>query len=90
MPSKDLIEGYLAWLREESHSDRTIDDRDRILNVIDRQLPYGLDGATADELKAWLWREGLKLSTRETYYGAFAGFFKWAETCGHLDLPHSP
>lgn len=85
MPASDLIEGYLAHLRQASSSQRTIDDRRRILNILDRDMPYGLDGANADEIAAWLWRDGLSLSTRETYYGAINGFFGWAHRKGILD-----
>jgi len=85
MAATDLIEGYCAHLRQASSSPHTIDDRRRILTVLDRDMPYGLDGANADELVAWLWRDGLSLSTRETYYGALNGFFAWAHRKGILD-----
>lgn len=91
----DLIAGYLAHLRQASASDRTIEDRRRILSVVDRDMQYGLDGSNADELLAWLWRDGLSLSTRETYYGAINGFFTWAtrkkivdwNPCDEIDRP---
>lgn len=86
MAATDLIEGYCAHLRQASSSQRTIDDRRRILGVLDRDMPYGLDGACADELVAWLWRDGLSLSTRETYYGALNGFFTWAHRKDILDF----
>lgn len=85
MAAADLIEGYCAYLRQASSSQRTIDDRKRILSVLDRDLGPGLDGANADELVTWLWRDGLSLSTRETYYGAINGFFTWACRKGILD-----
>lgn len=74
----DLIEGYLAYLRSQTASQRTIDARRRTLTVLDSQLPYGLESANAEELETWLWRDGLSLGSRETYYGAFNGFFTWA------------
>lgn len=86
MTASDLIDGYLAHLRQASSSNRTMTDRRRILTVADNQLPYGLDAACEDELVAWLWRDGLKLSTRETYYGALNGFFTWAYRRGVLDI----
>lgn len=85
MPSLDLIEGYLAHLRSESRAQRTIEDRRRILTVMDQDLPVGLAEANTDELRAWLWRDGLAMSSRETYYGAFNSFFNWAFTEGILD-----
>lgn len=78
MPASDLIDGYLAYLRQASSSPRTVDDRRRILTIADRELPYGLDGSSAEEIIPWLWRAGLKLSTRETYYYALSGFYTWA------------
>lgn len=95
MPATDLIEGYLAHLRQASSSERTIGDRRRILTVVDHEMPYGLDGANADELLAWLWRDGLSLATRENYYGALNGFFTWAarkklldwNPCDEIDKP---
>jgi len=85
MPASDLIESYLAYLRQASSSPRTIEDRRRILTILDREMPYGLDSATAEELIGWLWRDGLSLSTRETYYGAMNGFFTWAHRKAILD-----
>ena len=78
MAADDLIQRYLSHLRSRSASPRTIGDRLRILTVLDRDLPYGLDCATEEELEAWLWRDGLSIGSRETYYGAMAGFFRWA------------
>lgn len=95
MAATELIDAYCAHLRQASSSQRTIVDRRRILTVLDRDMPYGLDGSNADELLAWLWRDGLKLSTRETYYGALNGFFTWAtrkdildwNPCDEIDRP---
>lgn len=81
----DLIDSYAAYLRSESRSDRTINERRRTLGALDRELPYGLESACADELITWLWREGLSIGSRETYYGAIHGFFTWASETGVLD-----
>lgn len=86
MPSLDLIDDYLAYLRSESSSERTIRDRKRTLTVMHRDLPYGLYEACTEELLAWLWREGLSMSSRETYYGAFNSFYNWAYNTGVLDF----
>lgn len=82
----DLIDGYLAHLRSKSQSDRTIGARKETLHRLHHQLPYGLDEACTDELMAWLWRDGLKLSTRETYYTTINGFYGWAFTSGVFDF----
>jgi len=82
----DLIDGYAAHLRSESRSKRTIDERRATLTRLDAQLPYGLEAACADELVTWLWRDGLSQGSRETYYGAISGFFRWAAQVGILDF----
>ncbi|WP_020525815.1 tyrosine-type recombinase/integrase [Catelliglobosispora koreensis] len=85
MPS-DLIDSYSSYQRSESRSDRTIDDRKRILSTLDQELPYGIEGTSEEELRDWLWRDGLSLSSRETYYGAIADFYKWAAAEGHFEF----
>lgn len=82
----DLIEGYAAYLRSESSSKRTIDERRATLTRLNNALPYGLEAACADELTTWLWRDGLSIGSRETYYSAIAGFFRWANKAGILDF----
>lgn len=89
MAAQDLIQGYISWLRKESSSTKTIKDRLRILTTMDKDLPYGLDMANTDELEAWLWREGWSEGTRETYYYAFTGFFRWAVKKEILDFDPS-
>jgi site-specific recombinase XerD len=86
MSASELIEGYLAYLRKQSSADNTIDDRRRILTVLDRDLPYGLEEVNIDELETWLWRDGLSAGSRETYYGAMAGFYRWARAAGYFDF----
>lgn len=82
----DLIAGYLAHLREASSSARTVDERGKTLHRIHRDLPYGLDVACTDELREWLWRDGLSQGSRETYYSAIKGFFTWAVKANYLDF----
>jgi integrase/recombinase XerC len=74
----ELIEQYLEWLRIRDCTQRTRGARHEILHRLDRDLPCGLTAATADELKAWLYRDGWSKSTKSTYYGAIRGFFVWA------------
>jgi len=82
----DLIDGYLAYLRSKSASDNTINDRRRTLQVLDRELPYCLEESTPEELVAWLWRDGLSIGSRETYYGCMVGFYRWAYKVGYFDF----
>lgn len=78
MASEDLIRLYMAYLRERECTDATIRTFGRTLTVMDKELPCGLDIATEQEIRAWIWREGLKQSSRNSYYSAVTGFFRWA------------
>lgn len=82
----DLIEAYLAHLREAGCTDDTTKTYGWILNTAHRGLPSGLDIANEPELRAWLWRDGLRPSSRATYYGALTGFFRHHTASGELDF----
>jgi integrase len=87
----DLIEGYLAHLRAggfngKQASKRTIESRRSTLTRLHEELPWGIDGACEDELKTWLWQDGWMLSTRDTYFSAMSGFYRWAHKRGHFDF----
>lgn len=73
-----LIDQYLEWLRVCNRSPRTITARREILHRIDADLAYGLESATAEEIKSWIYRDKWSAATRETYYGAVKSFFTWA------------
>jgi integrase/recombinase XerC len=74
----NLIDQYLDWLRIRNCSPRTVRSRREILQRIDRDLTYGIERATADELKEWIFRSDWSQATRQTYYGAARSFFVWA------------
>lgn len=78
MAATDLIDQYTIYLRQTGSTERTVTTFTRTLKVLDRELPEGLDRATETELLNWLWRDGLKLSSRANYYSAMNGFFRWA------------
>lgn len=78
MPADDLLDLYKAHLIETECTDATIRTFMRTLWVMDRMLPCGLDVATEREIRAWIWRDGLKASSRNNYYSAVVGFFRWA------------
>lgn len=87
----DLVEGYIAHLRSggdngKPASKRTTEQRIATLTRLHESLPFGLDSANEDELRAWLWQDGWMLSTRNAYYSAMAGFYKWAVRKGHYDF----
>lgn len=84
----DLIAKHLAHITSQGLSSNTIQDRGKVLQRLDRDLPMGLQEATVDELADWLagpteppvW----SAQTRATYRGHVVGFFRWA--CD----PHRP
>lgn len=86
MAAADLIEQFCTHLRELSRSPRTIETYTEQLTYADRALPYGVDAATEQELKAWIWRDGLGMSSRALGYAALVAFFRWAVEAGELDF----
>ncbi|MBC9006410.1 tyrosine-type recombinase/integrase [Micromonospora aurantiaca (nom. illeg.)] len=73
------IAEYLQDLRANGkHADSTLSTYADLLNRLDRQLPEGLTGAHADELRAAIYTEGRKPGTRHLYRAAVTGFFRWA------------
>jgi integrase/recombinase XerC len=84
----DLIAEYRSHLTDLARSPRTIDDYTGILRRADRQLPHGLAGATADELRGWIFVDRRGPASRLLYRTIVCGFFAWA-TCPPDD-PDTP
>lgn len=81
MPSTDLIELYLGRLAERGCTEATLDTYGRVLTLADQRLPFGLDQANEDELRAYLFRGGRPLarSSQRTYHVILGRFYSWAE-----------
>lgn len=86
MPTADLIEIFAAHLRAESKTPRTIYDYTYFCTRADAQLPYGLDCATEDELRAYLWSGDYAPASRALRYAALTAFFRWAVAADYLDF----
>lgn len=86
MPADDLIEIFATHLRAESKTARTVYDYTYICTKADQQLPYGLDCATQDELRAYLWRGDYAPASRALRYAAIKAFFAWAVDAEYLDF----
>lgn len=91
MAAEDLIALFLVHLREESAEDSTGESYEYWLTRADKALPFGLDVATEDELKAWLWRDtrtGKPYSpaSRALMHAALVKFFGWAVEEEYLDM----
>lgn len=85
-----IIDDYLAWLQDSGRTEATIRARDHILRRIESDLPYGLEQATADELRGWIYRDDWSASTRKTYYNAVVSFFAFATRPADPILDYNP
>lgn len=79
----DLIQPHLTWCRAQGFSERTIEDRGRVLRRADLELPFGIEQALPDELAHWIAKHRTN-QTKATYYGHLSGFYSWAVGT-HLD-----
>lgn len=84
--TQDLIEAYLLHLRERPASDQTLNTYRWQLNTADRGLPYGLEGANRNDLRAWIWRGDYALSSRALTHAVLTGFYRFAFEHGYLDF----
>lgn len=81
MASMDLIQRYLDRISEQGVTDATLDTCFVVLTIADSRLPFGLDKANEDELRAYLHRrepKPLSPSTRRNYRTILNGFYEWA------------
>lgn len=72
----DLIDAHLAHLRAGGYSVETLQDREKILRRLERELPYGIEHVGTADLEAWLCP--FRGWTLYTYRGHIAGFYRWA------------
>lgn len=86
MAAADLIERYMAHLRERSCTPQTIDSYTYQLERADKILPFGLDASTEQEIRAWIWSGDLAPASRALTHSALGGFFRWAYATGELDF----
>lgn len=73
-----LIESWIQDLRERDRAQSTIDSYADTASRAHASLPHGLPFASADELRAWIWKPGRKPATRKAYRSAVGSFFNWA------------
>lgn len=87
----DLIDAHLAHLTAGSYAGTTITKRGELLRRVDRDLPYGIDGATVEELAAWLAEHGRSPAAKHNYFHHLRGYYIWAtdERNPHLDYDPS-
>jgi len=81
MASIDLIERYLDRVSEQGGTEATIETCRTVLAIADNRLPFGLDQANEDELRAYLHRrdpKSLSPTTRRNYRTILNGFYEWA------------
>lgn len=95
-----LLEMHIVHLKAAGSSPNTIKDRRRLLTAADRQLPYGIDTATTNELEAFLAEPSWAAWTRATYARHICAFYRWAagghepyisfDPAADLTMPRSP
>lgn len=84
-----MIDTFCDHLRIAGRLKRTIDDRRWLLCKADRDLPYGLDQASDDEIVAWLYRDDLSRNSKAVYYDGLNSFYEyWTGRPG--GVPYNP
>lgn len=78
-----LLPHYQRWMIKQRRSAQTIDRRMIVLRKADRELPYGLDDASEDEIFDWL-SHYTSPWTVATYDNHLRGYYTWAVKYGHL------
>lgn len=91
MAAEDLIKLFLVHMRAESTEDSSRETYEYWLARADRELPAGLDIATEDELRTWLWRDKVSgeqyaAASRALMHAALTQFFEWSVEFDHLDF----
>ena len=84
-PHSDLIEEFLAYMKAERRSSRSIETYASILWRAHAELPQGLPTAQPRELLLWLAGGGWAARTQATYTAAIVTFFRWAVAEEHLN-----
>lgn len=85
-----LIEAWLQELVERDKEQSTIDTYTDIVRRAHAELTYGVPLATADEIRAWIWKPGRAPASRKLYRAAFASFFSWATHPANPKLDFDP
>lgn len=73
----DMIAGYVEHLRDLRRRPGTITHHEWLLRRLDAELPAGIAGATAFELRGFL-RIDRSQNTRANYRATLSSFFAWA------------
>jgi integrase len=73
-----LLRAHIVHLKAAGYSQRTYDERQRVVAMADQQLPYGIDQAATHELEAFLATPGWSQWTKCTYHGHLVAFYRWA------------
>lgn len=86
----DLISRFAIHLEELARSPRTIETYISILRRLDRDLPFGLSGASTEELRSWIYIPGRPKATRALYRCAVVAYFVWATNPDEPLLDYDP
>jgi integrase len=78
----DIVAAHLVWMKGERYSQRTRDDRAKVLHLANKRFPRGLDDVYQHEIEAFLDTPTWTRWTVHTYYSHLAGFYRWAMKVG--------
>jgi integrase/recombinase XerD len=87
MTADDMVQHHLDWMKE-SYAARSIAERCRVLkhaHAARTYLPHGLSELHPDWISAYVWRPGLSLWSRHTYWSHLHGLTSWAAAEGWLE-----
>lgn len=73
----DLIGAHVAHLRAAATPATTVRGREELLRRVDRDLPFGIDSATVEELADWLASHGSAPAAKYNYYHHIRSYFRW-------------
>ena len=74
----DIVVAHLEWMKGERYAQRSMDERQKLLQSVERKLPNGLDEVCTTDLETFEDTAGWSAWTRHTYHSHLAGFFRWA------------
>lgn len=80
----DIVVAHLDWMKGEQYSQRSIDERAKLLHMLQRRLPKGFEEVFTADLEAFQNTADWSPWTRHTYHSHIVGFFRWAAAEGEM------
>ena len=80
-----LLDRWRTWMRAQSWSDRTVDERVILIRRIAREAGVPPERLDLDDVLTFL-ANRFDASTRQTYFVNIASWFRWLVEAGHVDV----